>query len=242
MVFAAALVLRGLYRSYLILPGEFSRSRSFRLPIDPIRPAYVCERAVLYRSHLRSMCERSRYFRSHPGKHVLDHADISIKILRSTRFSVGGKFYGVKNAATAVQQYNQPWCVYVHRKRAVQKGATQGILGLRLPYAVVVPRPSFSIRAAILNSSSSSSRSHIGQHQYRASTAACSSNSSSSSSSCSIAAAVITGKCYNSNNYLYTCGTAYLVEIQSIVLLYYNLWQFLCIPLVHTNHSVRKRK
>ena len=76
MVFAAALVLRGLYRSYLILPGEFSRSRSFRLPIDPIRPAYVCERAVLYRSHLRSMCERSRYFRSHPGKHVLDHADI----------------------------------------------------------------------------------------------------------------------------------------------------------------------
>ena len=32
------------------------------------------------------------------------------------------------------------------------------------------------------------------------------------------------------------CGTtAYLVQVQSIVLLNYNLWQFLCIPFEHTN-------
>ena len=48
-----------------------------------------------------------------------------------TRFPIGGKFYGVKNTATV--QRNQPWCVYVHRKRAVLKGATQGTLGCAPP-------------------------------------------------------------------------------------------------------------
>ena len=30
-------------------------------------------------------------------------------------------------------QYNQAWCVYVDRKRAVQKGATQDIFGCTPP-------------------------------------------------------------------------------------------------------------
>ena len=37
-------------------------------------------------------------------------------------------------------QYNEPWCVYVQRKRAVQKGVTQEFLGCApLPYAAVLP-------------------------------------------------------------------------------------------------------
>ena len=95
-------------------------------------------------------------------------------------------------------QYNQLWCVYVHRKRAYQKGATQE-LGFAPPVRSSSTSVFFSSRAAIPNSrssSSSSSSSHIEQHQYRASTSAC----ISSSSSRSIAATVITGKCYNSNN------------------------------------------
>ena len=47
--------------------------------------------------------------------------------------SFGGKCYVVQNRATTAVQCNQPWCVYVHRKRAVLKGAMQEILGCAPP-------------------------------------------------------------------------------------------------------------
>ena len=90
----------------------------------------------------------------------------------------------VNNSTSIVQPTMHGACMFIENAQS-KRGRRKRYWGVRLPYAVVV-RHYFSCRAAILSSSSSSS------------------------SSRSIAAEVIAGRCYNSNN----TGTWYIPVVQ----------------------------